>query len=41
MKILNYNQIKIVVDLKIIGEENKNKNCIYLFLEQKTLIENS
>ena len=31
MKILNCNQVKIVVNLKIIEEEEKNKNCIYFF----------
>ena len=29
MKILNGNQVKIVVNLKFIGEKDKNKNCIY------------
>ena len=29
MKILNGNQVKIAVNLKIIGEKDKNKNSIY------------
>ena len=29
MKILNGNQVKIAVNLKIIEEKDKNKNCIY------------
>ena len=29
MKILNGNQVKIAVNLKIVGEKDKNKNCIY------------
>ena len=33
MKNLNCNQIKISINLKIIGEEDKNKNCIYFFLK--------
>ena len=31
MKNLNYNQIKIFINLEIIGEEDKDKKYIYLF----------
>ena len=31
MKNLNYNQIKIFINLEIIREEDKNKKNIYLF----------
>ena len=36
MKSLNCNQIKVFINLEIIGEEDKyKKNFIYLFLIQK------
>ena len=32
MKSLDYNQIKIFINLEIIGEEDKYKKIIYFFL---------
>ena len=32
MKNLNYNQIKIFINLEIIGEEDKNKKKLYIYI---------
>ena len=38
MKSLDYNQIKIFIDLEIIGEEDKyQKKIIYFFLNSKKI----
>ena len=39
MQNLNCNQIKTFINLKIIGEEDKNKNCIYFFFNLKKFIQ--
>ena len=39
MKNLNCNQIKISINLKFIGEEDKKKNCIYIFLNLKKFLQ--
>ena len=39
MKNLNCNQIKISINLKIIREEDKNTNCIYIFFKSKTFMQ--
>ena len=33
MEILNCNQIKIFINFEIIGEEDKNKKIIFIFLK--------
>ena len=37
MKSLDYNQIKIFINLKIIGEEDKYKKIIYIFFNSKKI----
>ena len=34
---MDFNQIKIFINLEIIGEKDKNKKNIYLFLKKKNL----
>ena len=36
MKNLDCNQIMIVINLEIIGEEDKNKKIIYIFFYKKS-----
>ena len=37
MKNLDCNQIMIVINLEIIGEEDKNKKIIYIFFYKKSM----
>ena len=39
MKNLNYNQIKIFMNLKIIGKEDKNKKYIPIFFNLKKFLQ--